>query len=396
MDIPRADGTPLQDTSQLRSPFLYLELFQGYGIYLSAGVAPQRCHYLTISIAGKPLFTTDEFPEDLDTTSIGLMITQTDDHVVHSVLDEMLQCMTEDGINMVKFLCRHPHSACPIQSANQTPGQTYFDPERARTDPIVSLNVLTLFYSRGRGHELDSTLDWVLGVLAHRAYLDGTRYYETAECFLFFAARLLCTARTDATLQTHLAPLLRERVLERSGCPGDSLALAMRVLAGSAVGLRMERDLAALLPLQHEDGGWEPSWVYKYGSSGLKLGNRGLTTAFALNAISALYPGPQKNLRDEEEEEEEEERGSCCALARTMSVAPQRPQILTKDLMMQRQKHNWTPFGIPSPPPSPVSEVRQQKRSDQGFSAVAIARGIYEYLFPNFSSPLPHPQACHA
>ena len=163
----------------------------------------------------------------------------------------------------------------------------------------------------------------------------------------------------------------------------------------------------SILPLQQEDGGWEPSWVYKYGSSGLKLGNRGPTTAFALNAIAALYPGRPQKLREKEESEEEEEektRGSssCCALARAMTgtpamEAPQRPQIRTTDLM-QRQKHNWAPFGIPSPPPSPVSEVRRQKRRDRGssFSATAIARGVYAYLFPSFSSPPPSPQACNA
>ena len=234
-------------------------------------------------------------------------------------------------------------------------------------------------------------------MLAHRAYLDGTRYYETAECFLFFAARLLCTARSDGALQTRLAPLLRERVLERAGYPGDALALAMRVLAGAAVGLRMERDLEALLPLQREDGGWEPSWVYKYGSSGLKLGNRGLTTAFALNAIAALYPaGPREA---EAEAETEEGRGrSCCALAMTMAVTTEaqqpRPQIQTTGLM-QRQ-HYWAPMGIPSPPPSPTSEERQQKRNDRGFSATAIAKGVYAYLFPGISSPPPPPQACNA
>ena len=31
------------------------------------------------------------------------MITQPDDNVVHPVLDEMLQYVTEDGINMVKI-----------------------------------------------------------------------------------------------------------------------------------------------------------------------------------------------------------------------------------------------------------------------------------------------------
>ena len=131
-------------------------------------------------------------------------------------------------------------------------------------------------------------------MLEHRAYLDGTRYYETAECFLFFAARFLREVRDEA-LHARIAELLRERVLERAGCSGDALALAMRVLAGAAVGLRMERDLAALLPLQCEDGGWGLSWVYRHGSSDVKIGNRGLNTALALNAIEALYPSqPQQ------------------------------------------------------------------------------------------------------
>jgi hypothetical protein len=56
---------------------------------------------------------------------------------------------------------------------------------------IVSLKVFSLFHSRGRGHELVKTLDWFLGLLEHRAYLEGTTYYVTAECFLFFSARLL-------------------------------------------------------------------------------------------------------------------------------------------------------------------------------------------------------------
>jgi hypothetical protein len=141
----------------------------------------------------------------------------------------------------------------------------------------------------------------VLGVLEHRAYLDGTRYYETAECFLFFSVRFLHEVR-DEPLHARLGQLLCERVLERAGCSGDALALAMRVLVGAAVGLRMERDLAALLPLQWEDGGWGPSWIYKYPSSGVKVGNRGLTTALALNAIAALHPPqPQQGLEQEQE-----------------------------------------------------------------------------------------------
>jgi hypothetical protein len=53
-------------------------------------------------------------------------------------------------------------------------------------------------------------------LLEHRAYLDGTRYYETAECFLFFSARLLHKVVRDESLHARLAQLLRE------GCTGDA------------------------------------------------------------------------------------------------------------------------------------------------------------------------------
>ncbi|KAH9034151.1 HAD-like domain-containing protein [Lactarius hengduanensis] len=269
-----------------------------------------------------PVLTTDEFPPDLNTTSVGLMVTQPDDQVFDSVMDEMLQYTTTDRILM-----------------------TYFDAERTRTDPVVCLNILRLFYSRGRGHELSHTLDWVLGVLEHRAYLDGTRYYETAECFLFFAAQLL-RATPDPNLHARLAPLLRARIEERTGAAsGDALALAMRVLAGTVVGLRLAHDLALLLPLQREDGGWGPGWMYKYGSSGVKIGNRGLTTALALNAISALQSPPQ----------------------------PQPPEPL-----WTLEKRGLLPVGLPLSPPPLLLPVGEKEWT---FSVGTVVKAVYAYVF---------------
>ena len=171
----------------------------------------------------------------------------------------------------------------------------------------------------------------MLGVLEHRAYLNGTRYYETAECFLFFASRLLRTA-ADTSLHARLAPLLRERIVERAGAPGDALALSMRVLAGAVVGVRMERDLAALLPMQCEDGGWDLLWVYRQGSSDIKIGNRGLTTALALNAIAALESQPQIELH--------------------------------------------------SPPPSRRPQSTPEIKRKWGFSVNALDKGVYAHIFP--------------
>ena len=45
--------------------------------------------------------TASELPPDLNTTSIGLTVIQSDDRVVNEVLDEMLQYVTPDGMAMV-------------------------------------------------------------------------------------------------------------------------------------------------------------------------------------------------------------------------------------------------------------------------------------------------------
>ncbi|KAI0064798.1 HAD-like protein [Artomyces pyxidatus] len=221
---------------------------------------------------GKPQLTTDNYPADLDTTSVGLMVTKPDDLAFNSVMDEIVRGKDADGIP-----------------------QVYFDKTRPRIDPVVCVNALSLFYSRGRGSELPDALAWVEGTLQHRAYLDGTLYYHTAESFLFFISRLLQSS-DDKALHTRLAPLLKERLAERIGASGSALALAMRIIACASVGVRDELDLRGLLQLQLEDGGWEASGIYRYPTSGVTVGNRGLTTAFALNAIAAVE-GAQPYMR---------------------------------------------------------------------------------------------------
>lgn len=78
---------------------------------------------------------------------------------------------------------------------------------------------------------------------------------------------------------------------ERVGQRGSALDLAMRVVACDSLGLECSVDRAALLELQREDGGWDAGWIYSYGSTGLKLGNEGVTTALAVRAIAAWRGG---------------------------------------------------------------------------------------------------------
>ncbi|KAH8996495.1 hypothetical protein EDB86DRAFT_1003670 [Lactarius hatsudake] len=213
-----------------------------------------------------PILTTDEFLPDLDTTSVGLMVTQPDDHVFDSVMDEILQYTTTDRIPM-----------------------TYFDAERTRTDPVVCLNsptplLLTWVRTRALAHARlgDSACS------STAPTFDGTRYYETAECFLFFAAQFL-RATPDPNLHARHAQLLRARIIkERTGAAsGDSARGKRRRACASRTTSRTSCRCSA------RTGGWGPSWIYKYGSSGVKIGNRGPATALVLNAVSALRRPPQ-------------------------------------------------------------------------------------------------------
>ena len=165
--------------------------------------------------------------------------------------------------------------------------QTYCDSERPRFDAGVCVNVLTLFYTHRRGREVQPTLLWIRDILLYRAYLEGTKYFNSPECLFFLITRLLACSE-NAELHGMLQPLLKDRVQERIGAEGDALSLAMRILVCNFVGIRNEADLRRLLPLQCIDGGWEIGWIYRYGLTDISVGNRGLTTALAIKAIEAV------------------------------------------------------------------------------------------------------------
>ncbi|KAH9929606.1 HAD-like protein [Epithele typhae] len=224
---------------------------------------------------GKPLFS-ETFPDDVDTTSVALTVLRPDESLVSSILDEMLQYVDADGIM-----------------------QTYFDHSRPRMDPFVCVNVLSLFYEHGRGHQLPRTLDWVHEVLLYRAYHGGSRYYMSPDCFLFFISRLLQRAN-DPSVQARLRPLFIERIRERIGAAGDAMELAFRILAATSVGIACPRDAEKLIAQQCADGGWDLCWFYMFGSTGVKAGNRGLATALAVRAIESSLGRPPSPSPSEE------------------------------------------------------------------------------------------------
>ncbi|RDW69085.1 uncharacterized protein DSM5745_08845 [Aspergillus mulundensis] len=218
----------------------------------------------------KPLSSISAYPDDFDTTALALTVLDRDEKVVHAVMDEMAKHVSADGIVL-----------------------TYFDRTRHHVDPIVCTNVLRLFHKYSRGSELSKTISWVRDVLKNRAYIDGTRYYVTPEAFLYTMSRLLqCTEGHALEGHAELVSLLRDRVAERIGLPGDAVALSMRLLVCLYVGVEgagVDVDEDRLREMQGEDGGWETGWVYRNGwKSNLRIGNRGMATALAVRALETL------------------------------------------------------------------------------------------------------------
>ena len=123
-------------------------------------------------------------------------------------------------------------------------------------------------------------------VLLQRTYIQGTHYYPSPDCCLFFFGRLWQSSN-DEHLRATLGPVLKERTQEQVGKTGSALDLAMRILTCSTLDLNCDIDRRTLLDLQREDGSWEVGWLYMYGSSGVKLGNHGVTTAMAVKALAS-------------------------------------------------------------------------------------------------------------
>lgn len=164
--------------------------------------------------------------------------------------------------------------------------QTFFTDFKNRVDPVVCCNVLSLFYRYGRGHQLAETLNWVRQVLQRRAYIYGTSFYPVPEAFFFFLSRLLRHLKDGrAWVYSRMRRLLIERLEERIGVSVDAASLAMRLIVCHRVGIRDVRGLKELLSMQEADGGWEMGTLYHYASKKLRLGNRGTSTALALDAI---------------------------------------------------------------------------------------------------------------
>ncbi|PVH96443.1 hypothetical protein DM02DRAFT_569562, partial [Periconia macrospinosa] len=225
---------------------LLLEL-SGRWDYVDLRIPERRWHYFAV----KPVIVPADYPEDNDTNAVAFSILKPTDSRAKELIDEILACKNADGVV-----------------------QVHLDPNRPRIAPEVSANILSLFYSYGRGHEVQESLSYLQKAMALEEYQES-RYYFLPEPLFFYTWRLLCIAscstigtinkkRLPKELHTLRDHLIR-RVSARVGTETDNaLCPAVRILICQSLGIKNEVDVQILLGLQEKDGSFGKAWYVRY------------------------------------------------------------------------------------------------------------------------------------
>lgn len=237
----------------------------------------------------KPVIVPDDYPEDNDTNAVAFSILKPTGSRAKVLIDEILACKNADGIVQVKA-----HSRLSWY-AKLTYCKVHLDPNRPRIAPEVSANILTLFYSYERGHEVQESLNYLQEAMALDEYQES-RYYFLPEPLFFYTWRLLCVASGSAvgtinhdglpkelhTLRDHLT----RRVSARIGTERDNaLCPAVRLLICHSLGIPNDVDVQILLDLQEDDGSFGKAWYVRYGSCGIKICHRAFGVVLATVAL---------------------------------------------------------------------------------------------------------------
>ncbi|KAG9309549.1 hypothetical protein JVU11DRAFT_10527 [Chiua virens] len=112
--------------------------------------------------------------------------------------------------------------------------------------------------------------------------MDGTSYDYGPDAFFYFLSHLVSIS---IYTRQWMGPLFSKRITEQFGTEEDALGLAMRIYAAVALDLCDSKDYERLVQMQEANGSWPMGWMYKYGASGILIGNTGLTMALTVLAI---------------------------------------------------------------------------------------------------------------
>ncbi|KOS21320.1 Alpha-D-glucose-1-phosphate phosphatase YihX [Escovopsis weberi] len=202
------------------------------------------------------------YPFDSDTTALAMI-----------VLDDVPQEEKEVAFGMI--LANLSPDGLPL---------CWFDPCRPRICHCIAANVFRFFYLNGRGDELRDAYTFFCRLLKSRAYLRGSRYYQSPDWLLFILGDLCARRPRDEELK-EMRRLVHAEMSDRMGCDTDVLSAALRLVASQKLGMPNTWDLRTVLGAQQADGGWEKVLLWGYGTKSVKMGGRGVITALAVLGV---------------------------------------------------------------------------------------------------------------
>ncbi len=173
-------------------------------------------------------------------------------------------------------------------------------PRGKKQDPAAACNALhALKLAVREGLDdpdgvIEATTRFIEAHLVSGGYASGTRYYPSADAFLYFAAEL-CDRFVDC--RERLGSALAAAIHHRDGlpaCPGHpgdphaALNTALRLIAARRLGLVHERrsQVAQLMRAQTASGAWRAGTFFSLGKLPVYFGSTELTTVFALAALA--------------------------------------------------------------------------------------------------------------
>jgi hypothetical protein len=205
------------------------------------------------------------YPPDTDTNALGCSILLENERITkqdaHAILDTILRYRDENELIQVWL------------SKNRS----------NRTDVVVCANALYLAYLLGRQEETKETENRLIQALDSNEYLEGTRYYESPDSFLYFISKLIKFPEFSNKLKTKLTIHLQKRI----GTTSFPLDIAMRIIISDILEIPNESEKQKLLYLQEQDGSWSIDSLFHYGGKEGYFGNRAITTAFAIKALNS-------------------------------------------------------------------------------------------------------------
>lgn len=152
-----------------------------------------------------------------------------------------------------------------------------------RFDHVVATNVLYMFYLCEQEKCLEKTEDWIFDTLITDMFLRGSRYYPSADSFLYFL-NVLCQRFSHA--KKKFGHILARKIVMRLGSTERPLDLAMRVIIARSLNIECLTEINKLNSLQEINGSWPNDVLFKYGSRLGYFSSPAVNTAFAIGALS--------------------------------------------------------------------------------------------------------------